>query len=92
MKKNNFFSFCLLLVMGITVAMFNSCGEDDNDNKKDPLIYDEGVIINGVKWATRNVATLGTFAAKPEDAGMFYQWGHKIGWSTAVISCLFRMP
>jgi len=42
---------------------------------------DSGVIINGVKWATRNVDKPGTFAANPEDAGMFYQWNRKIGWS-----------
>ena len=40
------------------------------------------VLINGVKWATRNVNMPGTFAAKPEDAGMFYQWNRKIGWSS----------
>jgi len=44
-------------------------------------IFDEGVIINGVKWATCNVDKPGTFAANPEDAGMFYQWNRKIGWS-----------
>ena len=42
---------------------------------------DDGVIINGVKWATRNVDAPGTFAAKPEDAGMFYQWNRNVGWS-----------
>ena len=41
-----------------------------------------GVVINGIKWATRNVAAPGTFAANPEDAGMFYQWNKKIGWSS----------
>ena len=41
---------------------------------------DEGVIINGVKWATRNVDAPGTFAANPEDPGMFYQWNHKKAW------------
>jgi len=41
----------------------------------------EGVEINGVVWATRNVDAPGTFAANPEDAGMFYQWNRKIGWS-----------
>ena len=46
----------------------------------DPL-SDEGVIINGVKWATRNVAAPGTFADNPEDAGMFYQWNSRVGWS-----------
>ena len=40
------------------------------------------VEINGVKWATRNVDAPGTFAANPEDAGMFYQWGRPIGWSS----------
>ena len=42
---------------------------------------DTGVVINGVKWATRNVDIPGTFAANPEDAGMFYQWNRKIGWT-----------
>jgi len=42
---------------------------------------DEGVVINGVKWATCNVGKPGTFAANPEEAGMFYQWNRKIGWS-----------
>jgi len=41
---------------------------------------DEWVIINGVKWATHNVAEPGTFTDKPEDTGMFYQWNRKIAW------------
>ena len=40
------------------------------------------VLINGVKWATRNVDRPGTFAATQESAGMFYQWNRKIGWSS----------
>jgi uncharacterized protein (TIGR02145 family) len=40
------------------------------------------VVINGIRWATRNVDVPGTFAARPEDAGMFYQWNRKIGWSS----------
>jgi len=47
---------------------------------KTPPIDDEFVIINGVKWATRNVDAPGTFAAKPEDTGMLYQWGSKVAW------------
>jgi len=43
--------------------------------------YDKGVVINGVRWATRNVDKPGTFAKNPEDAGMFYQWNRKVGWS-----------
>ena len=41
----------------------------------------EWVLIDDIKWATRNVDMPGTFAAKPEDAGMFYQWNRKVGWS-----------
>jgi uncharacterized protein (TIGR02145 family) len=41
------------------------------------------VLINGVKWATRNVDVPGVFTANPEDTGMFYQWNCNIGWSAA---------
>ena len=43
---------------------------------------DEGVVINGVRWATRNVDAPGRFAANPEDTGMFYRWGRRVGWSS----------
>jgi uncharacterized protein (TIGR02145 family) len=46
-----------------------------------PLIYDKGVVINGVCWATRNVDKPGTFTENLEDPGMFYQWNSKVGWS-----------
>jgi uncharacterized protein (TIGR02145 family) len=41
----------------------------------------ESVVINGVRWATRNVAEPGTFAANPEDSGMFYQWNRKTAYA-----------
>ena len=47
----------------------------------DPTAVDQGIIINGIKWATRNVDTPGSFTQNPESAGMFYQWNRKIGWS-----------
>ena len=34
------------------------------------------VLINGVKWATRNVGTPGTFVQNPEDYGEYYQWNN----------------
>lgn len=43
---------------------------------------DNGVVINGVTWATRNVNSAGTFADSPEDAGMMYQWNRKTGWKS----------
>ena len=47
----------------------------------DPDIIDLGVIISGIRWATRNVDIPGTFAPTPESAGMFYQWNRRTGWS-----------
>ena len=44
------------------------------------LAQDSAVVINGVRWATHNVAAPGTFAKNPEDAGLFYQWNSKVGW------------
>lgn len=43
----------------------------------------DGVEINGLIWATRNVDAPGTFTENPEDTGMFYQWNSKVGWSSA---------
>ena len=45
-------------------------------------LFEDGVEINGVIWATRNVDAPGTFTQNPEDAGMFYQWNSKVGWSS----------
>ena len=43
---------------------------------------DPGVVINGVKWATRNVDDIGKFASSPESSGKFYQWNRKKAWTT----------
>jgi uncharacterized protein (TIGR02145 family) len=39
--------------------------------------------VNCIQWAASNVNAPGTFAAKPEDAGMFYQWNRNVGWSSS---------
>lgn len=44
-------------------------------------VPDNGIVINGIKWATCNVDAPGTFAVNPESSGMFYQWDSGIGWS-----------
>ena len=36
------------------------------------VTYDEGMVINGVRWATRNVDAPGTFANLPISPGMFF--------------------
>jgi uncharacterized protein (TIGR02145 family) len=46
-----------------------------------PVLAQDYVLINGIKWATRNVASPGTFTTKAEDVGMYYQWNSKVGWN-----------
>ncbi|MDR0232701.1 MAG: hypothetical protein LBI82_11370 [Dysgonamonadaceae bacterium] len=72
--------FAIVICFAGTI-MFLSCDKEDKEPRKDHLTYDEGVVINGIKWATRNVSAVGKFAAKPEDAGMFYQWNRKVAWA-----------
>ena len=43
---------------------------------------DPGIVISGIRWATRNVDAPGTFVGNPEDIGMLYQWNRNIGWFT----------
>jgi uncharacterized protein (TIGR02145 family) len=57
----------------------------DGNYKDDCIVMvrgfeDLGILINGVVWAESNVDASGTFAANPEDYGMFYQWNRKKGW------------
>jgi len=40
----------------------------------DDISGGDWVLINGVKWATRNVGAPGTFVKNPEDYGEYYQW------------------
>ena len=53
--KKSFFIFGLLLTVGLTTVVFNSCGKDNDNPKPNNPSTDIGVMINGVKWATRNV-------------------------------------
>jgi len=45
--------------------------------KKEEEEDSDWVLINGVKWATRNVGTPGTFVQNPEDYGEYYMYGSK---------------
>ena len=45
-----------------------------------PLVC-QGVVINGVRWATRNVGAPGQFVTNPEDPGMLFQWNRIRGWA-----------
>ena len=68
----------LLITLSIFALFANATKASDNNS----ATHDEGVVINGVRWATRNVDMSGTFAETPESSGMFFQWGRKKAWST----------
>ena len=74
MKKLFFLSAVLLFGLA-------SCSKDDS-------ITDKGVVINGVRWATRNVDVPGTFAATPECFGKHFQWNRRRGWSTTDVNVI----
>ena len=59
----------------LTLALLTICATQAQDININPATTDEGVIINGIKWATRNLAAHGKFVEKPEDYGALFQWG-----------------
>ena len=71
MTKKLFFTLSIITFLA-------SCGTRRNV-VQDPATFDKGVVINGVRWATRNVDTFG-FVQNPEDAGRFFQWNRTISW------------
>ena len=65
-------------------ASSGNCAKNVSGSQTKKISDDQeasGVVINGIRWATCNVAAPGVFADKPEDAGMFYQWNRKKAWS-----------
>ena len=72
--------------LGATTPALNSCKTPKaptNPSTSEAITTtNSSVVINGVMWATHNVATPGTFTAKPKNIGMLYQWNRKVGWST----------
>ena len=56
---------------GIYFCLCHVC----QDRANNPQAYkDEGVVIKGVKWATRNLAEKGKFENGPEDLGGLFTW------------------
>ena len=55
-------------------------GDFDIHNVTQPPV-EQGVVVNGVRWATRNVDTPGTFAQNPESFGRLYQWNRRSAWN-----------
>jgi len=69
----------LLITLSI-LTLFASCGTRRTAVQvQDPATFDEGVVINGIRWATRNVDAPGRFAESPESFGMLFLWNSKQG-------------
>ena len=49
----------------------------DKELRKEISKQEQGIVINGVTWATRNLDKSGSFAATPESSGEFYNWNEK---------------
>ena len=61
-------------------ATIRATANDGSGVLSNKAITIEGVLINGIIWATRNVDAPGTFAVNPESSGMLYQWNRRVGW------------
>ena len=73
----------LSLILLTLALLFTSYGTRSSNNTQATtlsLTHDYGVLINGIRWATRNVDAPGTFTQNPEDAGMLFQWNRRKGW------------
>ena len=63
-------------------TLFTSCDSNEEIEVASNVDNPAGVVINDIRWATRNVDYPGTFAQHPESAGRFFQWGTPLGGDT----------
>ena len=68
------------LTLSIIVLLASCVMRSDNSVQENANTFDEGVVINGIRWATRNVDAPGTFAENSEEPGMFFEWNRLRGW------------
>ena len=94
--KKMIYLFTLLFTASIILSSCRDNDDNGNGNgtgNNNPGIgsptatTDPGVLIgyidgNPIRWATRNVAAPGTFAQNATNAGMFFQWNRRTGWSS----------
>ena len=68
-------------ILIFTIFLLGFSAFATNENPTNCPTTDKGVVINGIRWATRNVDAPGTFAKSPESPGMFFQWNRRKGWN-----------
>ena len=72
----------LLFLSAVLIFGLASCSKDEEISIPATRVNaPDGVVIDGTRWATRNVGTPGTFVENPENAGMFFQWNRQQGWA-----------
>ena len=78
MNIKNLLKLCFALC---SVGMiFISCRDKEPEPKKISVPNNpEGVVINGIRWATCNVGSSGAFVSSPEIYGELYTWGDAPG-------------
>ena len=79
------------------VATFSGCDKEENpiENPNNPPTEDP-VVINGVRWAKRNVGTKNTFVPSVESYGNYYTWDEAVnacpsGWRLPTVSEIERL-
>ena len=65
--------FIFAIVIASVATILVSCSARKNAPPPEAMT-DEGVVINGVRWATRNADGFRTFVSSPEAMGGFYEW------------------
>jgi hypothetical protein len=93
MNKRHFFRSLVAVVIGLaSITMFSGCDLDDEeeDNETEepeeevviPISNDiEGVVINGIRWATRNIDESGRFTSHYGQTGRYFQWNRIKAWT-----------
>jgi uncharacterized protein (TIGR02145 family) len=80
----NYVKLAAMAAIVMASVMGAACSKDekeDDNNDGGGTTTNAGVVINGVKWATCNVDSAGTFAASPDSLGKLYQWNRKTAWA-----------
>ena len=74
------------ILLSMFFAFVTMCLYSQTEN----LLFDRGTVINGVKWATRNVGIPGHFASSTIESGLFYLWNSKVPFSRYVYETSYQ--
>ena len=76
--KSNSVVWLLLVIALIVCAVLGVLLLEQSKNKNNVnnnvITSEQGVVINGIRWATRNVDSRGTFVSSPEENGLLFTW------------------